>query len=348
MREPGRFLAALLSPAAAIYGAAVALRNRRYDGGGSAVHRAPLPVISVGNLTVGGTGKTPVVMEIVRRLRGVGVRAAVVTRGYAAAPGQKADEVLEFREALPDTPVVVNPDRVRGARDAATEHGAECVVLDDGFQHRRLARDLDIVLIDALAPWGGGRLLPAGRLREPLRNLRRAQAVIITRANQTTDARCAEIEQCVGELAPRAACIRSEIRPLAVCDRDGRSHPPEHAAAQAVLAVCGIGNPATFEALLRNCGVRPVAVRRFRDHHRYTARDVEGLVREATRQAATVVLTTRKDWVKLAPLWPSAAGPTLLRLDVEARLLDTGGALLALLRRAVARDSQRDAPNGNR
>ncbi|QOJ13898.1 MAG: tetraacyldisaccharide 4'-kinase [Planctomycetia bacterium] len=338
MTQSGRFVATLLSPAAAIYGAAVALRNRRYDRGRSAVIRAPVPVISVGNLTVGGTGKTPVVMEIVRRLRGIGVRAAVVTRGYAAAAGQTADEVLEYQEALPDTPVIVNPDRVRGARDAAAEHGAQCIVLDDGFQHRRLARDLDIVLIDALAPWGGERLLPAGRLREPLSSLRRAQAVIITRANQTADARCAEIEQRVGKLAPQAVCIRSEVRALGLRGVGSDAHPPHAASQMSVLAVCGIGNPVTFEALLRDCGARPITIRRFRDHHRYTVRDVEGLVRDASQRGATAVVTTRKDWVKLAPLWPPAPAAGLLRLDVEARLLDTGGALLALLRRAVSRE----------
>ena len=149
------------------------MRGNRYcDTFAFATHAARLPVISVGNISVGGTGKTPLVIEIVRRLRASGRRPAILTRGYAAKRGQTADEVLEYALAVPETPVVVNPDRTAGAETARLEYGADCVVLDDGFQHRWLRRDLDIVVIDALDPWGGERLLPEGRLREPLHNWR--------------------------------------------------------------------------------------------------------------------------------------------------------------------------------
>ncbi len=158
-----------LTPLSMVYAAGVGIRNLYYERARGAVHRAAIPVISIGNLTAGGTGKTPFVVEVVRRLRALERNPVILTRGYAAAPGETADEVLEFRETLPGVAVVVDPDRVRGAETAHEQHGADCVVLDDGFQHRRLGRDLDIVVIDTLDPWGGGLILPAGRLREPVR-----------------------------------------------------------------------------------------------------------------------------------------------------------------------------------
>jgi tetraacyldisaccharide 4'-kinase len=143
-------------PLSHLYAAMMTWRNRRYDEPGAALS-AGVPVISVGNLTVGGTGKTPLVMEIVRKLVAAGRRPAILTRGYHARRGETADEVQEYAAELPDVPVVVDADRVAGAATAQAVHAADCCVLDDGFQHRRLARDLDVVLIDALRPWGGGR-----------------------------------------------------------------------------------------------------------------------------------------------------------------------------------------------
>lgn len=329
-------LRTLLAPFSAAYGTAIRARNWRYDCFPSASRRVDIPVVSIGNITVGGTGKTPMVIDIVRRLRGLGRRPAILTRGYKAAPGAEADEVLEFRTALPDTPVVVNPDRIAGAQIAILQHRSDCVVLDDGFQHRRLRRDLDIVLIDALNPWGYERVLPAGRLREPLSGLGRAHVIIITRTNQVDEHAVATIEERISQLAPRAVCVRSEVRAAGVRGPDGGATALDAMPSGLVLPVCGIGNPATFVRLLTDSGTQSARPLTFSDHHRYDPRDVERIAQRARDVGAVAVVTTRKDWVKLARLWTRTDAPPLLRLDVDVRVLDTGAALSALLGRLTA------------
>ncbi|MGE0479853.1 MAG: tetraacyldisaccharide 4'-kinase [Phycisphaerae bacterium] len=398
IRGPGPLLGVLLAPAAWLYRCAIALRNRRYDRDPAASSAAPIPVISVGNLTVGGVGKTPMVIELVRRLRALGRRPAVLTRGYGARPGRAADEVLELRAALHDTLVVVDADRVRGAA-AAAQQGADAVVLDDGFQHRRLRRDLDLVLVDALNPWGGGRLLPAGRLREPLASLRRAHAVIITRANQSNTETLAAIERDVRRHAPSAYVCRASVaavgltmldspgsdaattRPASRTPTPGAGAPPPAAAGGTVvrahdsavrtgarsagasesapfaidvrvLPVCGVGNPTSFLALLGTVAAdvsEPGCI--FRDHHDYTPDDIAAIRATAARRGAALVVTTRKDWVKLAPLWREAvsgaeraarandrdAEPRLARVDVETVIHDPDAQLYELLERALVK-----------
>ncbi|MCK4343403.1 MAG: tetraacyldisaccharide 4'-kinase [Phycisphaerae bacterium] len=329
----------LLWPLAALYRGVIGVRNLYYDHVSSAVCRAGIPVISVGNLTVGGTGKTPLVIELVRRLQTSGHRPAILTRGYKGEPNATtdevtpprshvptfprykgepnatADEVLEFQDAVPDVPVVVNPDRVAGAAAARREHDADCLVLDDGFQHRRLARDLDIVLIDALQPWGGGGLLPVGRLREPLSSLRRADLFVITRSNQADPA---TVEMIAAELHRHGAdkpIVLADVEADALVGRTGRRTPPGELVEHRVLAVSGIGNPRTFEKLVSSLAGACVPIV-FADHYRYSASDVEAIQAAARRANADMVVTTRKDWVKLAPLWPDGA-PELARLDVR-------------------------------
>jgi tetraacyldisaccharide 4'-kinase len=297
-----------------------------------------LPVISIGNITVGGTGKTPIVIETVRRLRELGRRPAILTRGYAASAGETPDEVLEFARALPGVPVVVNPDRVAGAETARLEQNADCLVLDDGFQHRRLRRDLDVVLIDALDPWGGGWILPAGRLREPLQSLRRAQMFVISRANQVEAAELEQIEHTLSEWAPDTAVLHATVEPEAVVFPDERVEATGALGYHNVLPICGIGNPATFLTSVAQLAGRVCGELVFRDHQRYGPRHVRKIVDLAERRGADLVVTTRKDWVKLAPLWPQpAAGnaPQLARLEVRLELQDADGVFDDHLRRAL-------------
>ena len=182
------------------YSLVVRLRNGLYSSGVLRRHRVNAVVICVGNLTTGGTGKTPLVVWLCKRLQSKGLRVAVLTRGYRAT-NQKSeignqeysDEPAVLTARCPDVSVVVNPVRVAGARQAIGEHDAEVLILDDGFQHRRLARDIDIVTIDATSPFGYGRLLPAGLLREPVAGLRRAHAAVITRCDQISEERLAQI-----------------------------------------------------------------------------------------------------------------------------------------------------------
>jgi tetraacyldisaccharide 4'-kinase len=321
----------LLTPLALAYAGVIRGRNFYYERVRSAVHAAGVPVISVGNVTVGGTGKTPLVIEVVRRLRTQGRRPAILPRGYRAVAGQAADEVREFHESLPETPVVVNADRVAGAATARAAHNADCVVLDDGFQHRRLGRDLDIVLIDALAPWGGGWVLPAGRLREPLGSLRRADAFVITRANQVEAARvevvCAELRRWAGDRPIYRAGVEAEGLRCA----DGRLTPPTELAGRRVLPVCGIGNPRTFQQVLSGLTGDAEAGRVYPDHHNYERRDALAICAAARQRGAEWVVTTRKDWVKLVAVWPDA-GVELTRLDVRLRLLEASDDFDAQLR----------------
>lgn len=327
----------LLRPFSLPYAMAVRLRNAWYDRG-TGVHRARLPVISVGNLTTGGTGKTPLVMNLVQRLRMMGCRPAIVMRGYAAAPGSASDEALEYRRALPGTPVVVDPDRVAGAATAYTVFDADGVVLDDGFQHRRLARDLDIVAVDALNPWGGRQLLPAGRLREPLRALGRADIVVISRSNQATAETLRAIEQEVRAHAPRAALLYAAIEIERLARGGGEAADAEELAYRAVLPVAGIGNPASFLRLIEARAGRVCAPQWFADHFRYTRDDAAGLVAAARNEGADWVVVTRKDWVKLAPLWPAGSArdaAELVCVETRMSILDPDGVLDGALARVV-------------
>jgi tetraacyldisaccharide 4'-kinase len=327
----------LLNPLAALYGGLVRARNWRYERVPGASHAVDVAVISVGNLTAGGTGKTPLVVEIVTRLQAAGRQPAILTRGYAAPPGHEADEVREFRLAVPDVPVVVNPNRLAGAAHARRVYHADCLVLDDGFQHRRLRRDLDIVLIDALDPWGGRRLLPAGRLREPLANLRRADWLIITRTNQVDPTLVQEIVAELHTHAPGVPVSKAAVAPSGFISGNGRVEPAAALAQRRVLPVCGIGNPASFNRLVGELARIIGEPLIFPDHHHYRRRDAERIAAVARQRQVECVVTTRKDWVKLSPCWPPADGPApavkLYRLEARTVLADPRGEFDQRLRR---------------
>lgn len=326
----------LLLPCSLAYGAAMHLRNLAYDRVPALARRADIPVVSIGNITVGGTGKTPMVVEVVSRLQAMGCRPAVLTRGYKGTADRPADEVLELREALPGVPVIVGRDRVAAARDARRSYGADCAVLDDGFQHRRLARDLDIVLIDALDPWGRHAVLPAGRLREPLGGLRRADALVVTRANQVAAARDDEIVAQLRRIVLDTPIWRAGVEAAAVVVVAGQSQPAATLNGRRVFVVCGLGNPATFLRLVETLGATVAGRRVFNDHHRYAGPDLERIDADAERAGAEYVVTTRKDWVKLVHLWSGRRRP-LVRLDMRVTWPEaaTKTELDARLRQAV-------------
>lgn len=297
------------------YAAAVRWRNRRYDVGALPCVRLEVPVLSVGNLTVGGTGKTPTVEWHARWFERRGRRVAIVSRGYRSGAQGCNDEALELEQRLPDVPHIQNPDRVAGAREAIERHGCQVLILDDGFQHRRLARDLDLVLLDALEPFGYGHVLPRGLLREPPEGLRRAHGVLLTRRDLVSAEQREEIREQVRQLAPQALWLEAEHRPQRLLaafgmDRDGLGRAGAAGAAylpenpvwlrgRAVAAFCGIGNPTAFRCTLERCGCHVVAWRAFPDHHAYTASDLAELARWADAAPAEAVLCTHKDLVKL-------------------------------------------------
>src|SRR5262249_45410270 len=230
------------------YRLGVAMRNKAFDRGWLAIHKAAVPVVSVGNLTLGGTGKTPCVEYVARFYRQLDLRVAILSRGYGSGQGRN-DEALLLEEALPDVPHLQGPDRVALARAAVEELESEVLVLDDGFQHRRLARDLDLVLLDATCPWGHGALLPRGLLREPASALRRAHAVLLTRCDQVGPEARQAIRSRVARLAPGVPVLESVHRPEGLVN-GGATADLDLLRQRPVAAFCGIGNPEAFRRTL--------------------------------------------------------------------------------------------------
>ncbi|MBN2475010.1 MAG: tetraacyldisaccharide 4'-kinase [Pirellulales bacterium] len=309
---------------------AVRWRNRRYDTGAAEIRRVQVPVISVGNLTLGGTGKTPMVEWLARWFRGQDTRVTVISRGYKAEAGAQNDEALELEQKLPDVPHLQNPDRVAAAEVAVEELQCELILLDDAFQHRRMGRDLDIVLIDALEPFGFGHVFPRGTLREPIGGLRRADAVALSRADMLEPSQREEIWQVVRRYSPGAACLEVTHAARALVCASGRETPLDSLADGPIAAFCGIGNPAGFRHTLRQGNYQVEDFREFPDHHNYNRADVESLASWANRLDVDAVVCTYKDLVKLGvdhlgrrPLWAVVIGLDVLAGQdrLEARLL---------------------------
>jgi tetraacyldisaccharide 4'-kinase len=315
-----------LRAASVPYGLAVRLRNAAYRRGWMHGRRVAVPVVSVGNLTAGGTGKTPCVEYVARFYRARDRRVAILSRGYGG-DGARNDEALVLEENLPDVPHLQGADRVALAQTAIEELESEIVVLDDGFQHRRLARDLDLVLIDATAPWGHGYLLPRGLLREPPGGLKRAGAVVLTRCDQAPAEQRERLRQTVGRIAPEVPVIETSHRPVDLSSSDGASASLDILRDAPVAAFCGIGNPEAFRRTLIDLGTIPTSFRVYPDHHRYGREDVEELRRWAgDLPAGTAIVTTQKDLVKLRlsslgdrPLW---CLPVRLRVESGREVLD--------------------------
>ncbi|WZO97930.1 tetraacyldisaccharide 4'-kinase [Isosphaeraceae bacterium EP7] len=306
-----------LAAASVPYRLAIAGRNLAFDRGWKPAARADVPVISVGNLTLGGTGKTPMVEWLARHYRARGIRVAILSRGYGQDEGLN-DEGRVLEENLPDVPHLQGPDRAALARVAVEELESQVLILDDGFQHRKLARDLDVVLIDALDPFGGGHLFPRGLLREPVSSLRRAGIVVLSRADQvdakTRAAIRAEAERRAGPLA----WVEVRHAPLDLIDSSGGSSPPADLAGKRVVAFCGIGNPEAFRRTLAGLGADPVSFRAFADHYPYSAaQDVSDLSAWAAEHGAELALTTQKDLVKLRTPRLGATPLRALRIGLE-------------------------------
>ncbi len=317
------------------YGAIVGIRNGLYDHRVLRSHRADVPVFCVGNLTTGGTGKTPLAAWLARFAAERGHRVAILTRGYKAEQGTLADEPAELAGACPGIPVIVNPDRVAGATEAIQNHGAQVLLMDDGFQHRRLARDLDIVTIDATLPFGYGRLLPAGLLREPIGSLRRAHAAVLTRSDQVSEEALAQIETRIRQIRPDLVVARSVHAPVGARGYDGIDIPPERLRGRKAFAFCGLGNPSAFFATVRTCGCVLMGSHAYNDHHAYTDDDLVELCGEARDDGADLLLTTQKDWTKIAPLNRPDDALEMAYLAIELQFTSGGDSLNTLIERAL-------------
>ena len=328
--ERGGLAVELLRAPELLFRALSSLRRLGYDRGIVPVARLDAPVISVGNLSAGGTGKTPMVAWVARELARRGRRVGLLSRGYGARAGAGNDEAELLRELLPDVPHVQGANRVAGGHELVARHGCDVIVLDDGFQHRKLARALDLVLLDATRPWGlAGRsdrnapLLPRGLLREPPCALARADAVIVTRADQATSADLLELRRAIEHHAPGRPLALATHAPAGLRALDGTRTELGELRGREVDVVSGIGNPAAFERTLERLGARLVERRRFPDHHAFTAENLAGL---GTRW----LVVTAKDAVKLRGLGSPALASVRV-LDVELELLEGRAALEAML-----------------
>ena len=317
------------------YSAVVRVRNYLYASGRLKAHTVGVPVICVGNLTTGGTGKTPLVVWLCRCLRERQICCAILTRGYKTQAGEASDEPALLATQCPEVAVIVNPDRVAGAAEAICHHNAQVLVMDDGFQHRRLSRDLDIVAIDATRPFGYGRLLPAGLLREPITGLRRAGAVVLTRCDQVSENSLKRIEDDVRRINPDLVVARSHHMPIGIRTTAGTEIDVALLRGQRVFAFCGIGNPESFFRTVEHGGGVLVGATAYDDHYRYAIADLERICTEAAGQQATLVLTTQKDWTKIARLAGPRGQPPLAYLAVELQITTGADRLTALIDRVL-------------
>lgn len=335
------------------YTGGISLRNRWYDARGART-RLPIPVISVGNLTTGGTGKTPFVIELVRRLERMNLSPAVISRGYKAfgradggsranggrrgdgGQGRPNDEELLIREACPGILCLSAPNRGWAALRAHEKFGADVIVLDDAFQHRRLHRVLDIVLVDATCPFGYNHLLPRGLLREPVHGLRRAHVVVLTRCDQVSRHCLARIGEKLRRLANSAVHLQCNHRVTAIerlvpgksCQPSAISPQPEDlrrasggspsevpdggpprgadgtafVEGKRAVVFAAIGNPAAFLTTVRSLGVEVVGQRWWPDHHHYRAGEINSLLKMGRFPPHDLLLTTEKDGVKVAEI----------------------------------------------
>lgn len=336
----------MLLPLSAIYSAVTRARLAAYGRGLLSISKLPLPVISVGNLTTGGTGKTPLVEWICRRIALDGKRVCVLTRGYGRVnPGTQVvvssgTEILIGEAEAGDEPfllaqnllgiaaVICNPNRVAAGEWAIENLGTEIFVLDDAFQYLRVARDLNIVTIDATDPWGGERLLPQGRLREPPKGLARADCVVLTRADRADD--LDSITGTVQEFAGDIPVFTSRMRTTSLRTLDGA---PVVSPVQPAGAFCGVGNPESFFNQLRREGYEAAFTCAFPDHHQYKQIDVDGLVREAKAHGAESLITTAKDAIKLRRLDLSI--PCYV-LEIEISI-DEDDRFVQLMRNAISK-----------
>ena len=337
-----QLLFALGRPFAPLYGLAMRLREQGYRNGIFKSERFPVPVISVGNLTMGGTGKTPMAQAIVRLLLEAGRKPAVISRGYGGSTREPVNVVSDGRaillpaelvgdeprllaETLPGAMVLTGVVRRLPARKAV-EMGADVLVLDDGFQHMAVARDLDLVLFSADHLAGNSRIFPGGDLREPVAALARASCFVLTGMREDNQERAEHFAGLLTARFPTTPVFFTRTMVSGFVQRSGDTCVPADSGAhqlltQKVFALCGIARPDSFRQTLAECNITPRAFLALPDHHRYKEADLARIRREVNRSGAKVILTTEKDLVKLgqADLGVPVAG-VCLHVEMDAPL----------------------------
>jgi tetraacyldisaccharide 4'-kinase len=317
-----RFVKCLLSVLSFFYGLGVRCVDQTYGSGLRKQHKVGAPVISVGNITLGGTGKTPFTIFLADLFVGRQKNPAILTRGYGR------DESRMLEDELPDVKVLVGQDRVRNARWAVGQ-GKDVLILDDGFQHRRIARDLNILMVDGVSMFGNGCLFPRGILREPLSSLRRSDIIVLTKTDRIGDERKREVITELRSLAPGKPVILTRHRPYFLTDVTGAAYMAESIRGEKVILVSGIVDPDYFEFLTRGLGAEVVARLDNPDHHRYSRRDIEEMRSRCYKERADKIITTRKDFVKIKDLDISSIEDKLFVLDIVVEIVEGKENLLA-------------------
>ena len=302
--------------AESFYAGLMHLRNALYDAKIFPAQNLGRPAVSVGNLTTGGTGKTPVVRWLGERFRAAGLPLAVLMRGYKSTSAGISDEQAVLTAA--GLPAVADPNRVRGAADALARFPETKVfILDDAMQHRRAKRNFDLVLIHAAEPFGFNRVFPRGLLREPLAGLRRADAALITHADEVTPRELDSITSVIRR-ANSAVPIFHSDHVITGLRSNFELLPTETLSGKNYFAFCGIGSPASFFWRLGNLGGTSVGTRALDDHHEYTEPEINRLVEAAKSAGAEMLITTAKDWVKLERFAASGTLP-IYRAELSLR-----------------------------
>lgn len=332
-REKSLFWGAVLSFLSMLYSMAIRIRHALYRF--HIIRRAALPcaVISVGNLTLGGTGKTPVVIYLAALLQKRQRHPVVVSRGYGRKDGPDVvvadgssilvdaqtggDESVLIAKKLPGVPVVVGRKRYPTALEAIRRFNADIVVLDDGFQHYQLKRNLDIVLVDAKEPFGNGKLFPAGILREPITTLKRAGAILITRVENGNDLE--PLKKTI-RLYTQARIFSAHQTPLDLVDgRTGEAKPLSALRGSRVLAFSGIAKPASFTSLLKSLGAVIAAEFTYPDHYDFTESDLANIFKKAADEKVSMVITTEKDTIRLKKASPDGIWALRIEMAVVER-----------------------------
>lgn len=309
-----------MGPLSTAYRLVLSGREFLYRAGIRRSRRLPAKVISIGNLTLGGTGKTPAVIAVALDAKKRGYRPCILTRGYkgrAQGPCLSTsdrecfdhvrlvgDEAAYMAYRLPDVPIVKDRNRYRAGTYALEKTGSSAIdvfILDDGFQHRALQRDRDVLLVDATNPFGNGRLFPEGIMREPLTSIGRADCVLITKSDAVNRGDCNEIEDRIRQYSPEVPVYAAHYEPVSLNDAAGTPHPLDRLKGRQVYAVSGIANPSYYENSLRSLRAEIVRSRVFRDHYSYTRKDIHSIVKDA---GGLDIITTEKDMVKLKELEP--------------------------------------------
>jgi tetraacyldisaccharide 4'-kinase len=322
------------------YAAAIVLRNFFYDAGLFKMRRVNAVVISIGNITTGGTGKTPLVIWLCNLLHQQNINCAVLTRGYKTTNrATTTDEPAVIAESCPAVPVIINSNRLTGAREAIEKCGAKVLILDDGFQHRRLFRNLDIVAIDATSPFGFGRMLPAGLLREPANSLKRANAAIITRSDLTSGKEVGEIQNKLLKINPNLLIAKAMHVPAEIKYFEGMEESIDCLRGKRVFAFCGIGNPDSFLQMLKKIGAVVVGRQIYDDHYHYIEDDFSILCQKAGQLNSELVITTQKDWARIKDLQQfilNHSAVPFAYLRIEIKIIEGEDKLRRLIKEAIA------------